>query len=333
MQQKRVEKKFKISNERIIHHVVTSEEGGERLDIVVASVVPGLTRSRVKRLADDGHIQIDGRQGQAGGRLRPGQRLEIHLPIPTQARTAPEAIPLNILYEDSHLLVVDKPAGMVVHPGAGVISGTLVNALLHHCSDLSGIGGVLRPGIVHRLDKNTSGLLVVAKNDETHRALQAQFKKRQVAKTYVAVVFGIPGSGTGTMAMPIGRHPVNRKLMSTRSPKGRTAVTHWRVIRRFFHFSILEVDLVTGRTHQVRVHLQGLGHPVVGDPEYGGRHKIKGLDDPILRARIGSFGRQALHAHRLKFIHPITGGDMNFTSPLPADIQELVSVLEEHDVS
>jgi len=325
------EESIKAPYERTIHHVVAPEEEGERLDTVVASVVPGLTRSQVKRMADGGWISVDERRGRAGGRLRPGQRLEIHLPPPVQARAVPEAIPLTILHEDSHLLVVDKPAGMVVHPGAGVASGTLVNALLHHCGDLSGIGGVLRPGIVHRLDKNTSGLLVVAKNDETHRALQAQFMNRQVAKTYVAVVFGVPGSETGSMSMPIGRHPVDRKRMSTRSPGGRTAVTHWRVIRRFFHFSILEVDLITGRTHQVRVHLQGTGHPVVGDRVYGGRHRSQELSNPLLRSRIRGFGRQALHAHRLGFIHPITSRDMSFTSPLPPDMQELVSVLEEHD--
>jgi 23S rRNA pseudouridine1911/1915/1917 synthase len=323
---------YSNSDQRIIRHIVAPEESKTRLDIVVAALVPGLTRSQVKRLADDGHISVDGRQGKPGDRVRPGQHLEVHLPAPVEAHAFPESIPLTILYEDSHLLVVDKPAGMVVHPGAGVRSGTLVNALLHHCQDLSGIGGVLRPGIVHRLDKSTSGLLVVAKNDGTYRALQAQFKEREVSKTYIAVVYGVPQSISGTIALPIGRHPVDRKRMSTRSRKGRMAITHWRVIRRFLHFSILEADLVTGRTHQVRVHLQGIGHPVVGDPEYGGRRRSKALMDPILHAHIESFSRQALHAHRLGFVHPATGSRMDFTSPLPPDMQELISILEERDV-
>ena len=325
------EENIKAPPEQVIHHIVAPEEAGKRLDIVMATLMQGLTRAQAKRLADNGCVSIDGSQGRPGARVRPGQRLEVHLPEPTQARASPEAIPIHVLHEDSHLLVVDKPAGMVVHPGAGVPSGTLVNALLHHCRDLAGIGGVLRPGIVHRLDKNTSGLLVVAKNDGTYRALQSQFKERQVTKTYVAVVYGIPESSEGTIALPIGRHPVDRKRMSTRSRKGRTAITHWRVIRRFLHFSVLEVDLITGRTHQIRVHLQGIGHPVVGDPEYGGRRRSRELASPMLGAFIEGFGRQALHAHRLGFVHPDTGLHMNFKSLLPPDMQELLSVLEKHD--
>ena len=242
----------------------------------------------------------------------------------------PEAIPLTILYEDSSLLVIDKPAGMVVHPAAGHAGGTLVNALLHHCRDLSGIGGVLRPGIVHRLDKGTSGLLVAAKSDAAHWGLAGQFKRHEVKKTYLALVYGNPRADGGRIEAAVGRHPTDRKKMSTQSRRGRDAVSLWRVRERFGPAALLlEVDIETGRTHQIRVHLTDLGYPVVGDRVYGGAGRIRSVEDAAIRSRMKELDRQALHAWRLSFIHPVTGEALSFSSPLPEDIASLCAFLKE----
>jgi 23S rRNA pseudouridine1911/1915/1917 synthase len=224
-----------------------------------------------------------------------------------------------VRYEDDHLIVVDKPAGLVVHPSAGHRTGTLVHALLHHCRDLSGIGGVLRPGIVHRLDKGTSGLLVAAKSDPAHRHLAAQFKAHSIEREYLALVRGEPGAESGSIDAPIGRHPSDRKRLSTRGKRGRPAVTHWRVEVRYRGLTLLRVRLETGRTHQVRVHLASAGLPVAGDPVYGGGRKV---------TRSLGLERQALHAARLGFEHPVSGERMSFESPLPADLHRAIVGLE-----
>ena len=251
--------------------------------------------------------------------------MEIEIPEPAAAEPAAEAIPLEVVFEDEHLLVLDKPAGLVVHPGAGRASGTLVNALLHHVKDLSGVGGVLRPGIVHRLDRGTSGLLVVAKDDATHRALAAQFATRGVEKEYIALVLGVPAPRQGEIDKPIGRHPVHRKRMAVR-PGGREARSSYRVLEAFDGAALLRVTIHTGRTHQIRVHLSSIGHPVAGDDTYGGARTPDGRRASARQALTG-LRRPALHAARLAFDHPRDARRLSFESPLPPDIEGVLAVL------
>ena len=305
----------------------TSRDSAMRLDVFLSQKDMGLSRSQIKRLIERGNVQVGRRKAKAGMRLKENDVVVLNLPEPERWDAQAEPIPLVILYEDSHLIVVDKPAGMVVHPAAGNFSGTLVNALLHHCRDLSGIGGVLRPGIVHRLDKDTSGVLVVAKDDLTHRGLSEQFKKHLPLRKYIGIVFGqIPEEGQ--VEAIIGRHPVQRKRMSTRPRKGRAARTHWKVIKRFGHFNLVEFRLQTGRTHQIRVHLSSLGHPLLGDPLYGGRRRLVSMEPLPLRQGLQKLRRQALHAASLGFVHPATGANLEFSSPIPADMQEVIEILE-----
>ena len=315
--------------ERRVRFTVASEQGGLRLDLFLTAREIGLSRTQIGRAVDEGHVQVNDRPGRAGRKLKTGDVVAIVLPAARPSEVIPEAIPLKILYEDVSLLVIDKPAGMVVHPAAGHSNGTLVNALLHHCRDLSGIGGVLRPGIVHRLDKGTSGLLVVAKSDEAHRGLAGQFKRREVKKSYQAVVYGEPREEQGRIEAAVGRHPTDRKRMSTASRRGRLAVSVWRVRERFGAAALLEIDIETGRTHQIRVHLTALGHPVVGDPVYGGAGRIRGVADAAVRARMKAMDRPALHAWRLCFTHPATGEPMRFSSPLPKDMADLCGFLRD----
>jgi 23S rRNA pseudouridine1911/1915/1917 synthase len=306
---------------------VAPEQGGLRLDLFLTAREIGLSRTQIGRAVDEGQVQVNGRPGRAGRKLKTGDVVAVFLPAARPSEVIPEAIPLKILYEDASLLVVDKPAGMVVHPAAGHSSGTLVNALLYHCRDLSGIGGVLRPGIVHRLDKETSGLMVVAKSDHAHRGLAGQFKRHEVKKTYQALVYGDPKTDGGRIESAVGRHPTDRKRMSTESRRGRSAVTVWRVRERYRVAALLEVNIETGRTHQIRVHLTDIGHPVVGDRVYGGAGRIRTVGDPAARARMKALDRQALHAWRLAFTHPVTGEAMLFSSPLPKDMADLCGFL------
>ena len=306
---------------------VSGEEAGLRLDLFLTGREIGLSRTQIGRAVDEGRVTVNGRPSRAGRKLRAGEVVVIAIPAARPPQALPEALPLSILYEDEALLVVDKPAGMVVHPAAGHWEGTLVNALLYHCRDLSGIGGVLRPGIVHRLDKGTSGLMVVAKSDQAHRGLAGQFKRREVKKTYQALVYGDPREEEGRMDSAVGRHPTDRKRMSTRSRRGRSAVTIWRVRERYGAAALLDVEIETGRTHQIRVHLTEMGYPVVGDGIYGGTGRIRTVDDPAVRARIKKQDRQALHAGRLLFAHPVTGEEMRFASPLPPDMAGLCEFL------
>jgi 23S rRNA pseudouridine1911/1915/1917 synthase len=308
---------------------VAPGEEGQRLDLFLTGKETSLSRSQIQRAVGEGRVLVNGIQVRVGRKMKAGDEVAINLPVARPSGALPEAITLAILYEDVSLLVVDKSAGMVVHPAAGHSGGTLVNALLHHCQDLSGIGGVLRPGIVHRLDKETSGLLVVAKSDEAHRGLAGQFKRREVKKIYRAIVYGDPKTDGGRIEAPVGRHPTDRKRMSTQSRRGKEAVTVWRVRERFGAFSLLEVEIETGRTHQIRVHLADLGHPVVGDRVYGGAGRSRTVADPGVRARIRALDRQALHAWRLSFAHPVTGEALQFTAPLPEEMASLCAFLRE----
>jgi 23S rRNA pseudouridine1911/1915/1917 synthase len=303
----------------------------ERLDRFLAEALPELSRSQVKKLIEEGLVALRGTAAKAGEKLKGGETIEVTLPPPTPAEALPQEIPLAVLYEDRHLIVVDKPAGLVVHPAPGHPGGTLVNALLHHCTDLAGVGGELRPGIVHRLDKGTSGVLVAAKDDATHQALARQFKAHNIARRYVALVHGTVAGEAGTIDRPIGRHPTERKKMSSRARAGRHAVTHWRVLARYGRdrLTLLELRLETGRTHQIRVHLSELGLPVVGDPVYGSAGRLHDLADGELRRRLQQLHRQALHARLLGFMHPASGAWMEFESPLPADMRGILEYLEE----
>jgi 23S rRNA pseudouridine1911/1915/1917 synthase len=310
----------------IVSFLVYSQDSGKRLDVFLSQKDPALSRSQIKRLIETGKVRVEGRKTKPGLKLRENEMVALTVPEPQKMEVEAEAIPLKVLYEDRHLIVVDKPAGLVVHPGAGNYSGTLVNALLHRCPDLAGIGGVLRPGIVHRLDKDTSGVLVVAKDDPAHRSLSDQFRKHTAERRYMGVVFG-QLSDEGQVDAPVGRHPTQRKKMSARPRKGREARTHWRVLERFQSFNLAEFRLETGRTHQIRVHLSSIGHPILGDPLYGGRKRLASVEPLLLRQGLQRLKRQALHAASLGFVHPATGEALEFASPLPEDIREAVDLL------
>ena len=304
----------------------------ERLDVFITSRVPDLTRSAVRRLIEMNRVTVDNESGKPSQKLKGGEQVVIEIPPPTPGVPAAQEIPLEILYEDSDLIVLNKPAGMSVHPGAGNPDGTVVNALLAHCDDLSGIGGEIRPGIVHRIDKDTTGVIVVAKNDRSHLGLAEQFKEHTIKRVYVALVYGSPKTDKGRIESAIGRHPVDRKKMSGSARHGKHSVTHWKVTGRFGPVSVVELRLETGRTHQIRVHLSEAGFPLLGDPVYGGAGRLSCVKDSKLRALIGALSRQALHARTLGFIHPLTGTYMEFTTPVPEDMQRIMDYLENQQL-
>jgi 23S rRNA pseudouridine1911/1915/1917 synthase len=309
-------------------HTITvrPEAAGERLDKVLAGAVADLSRSRVQTLLGQGRVRSAGQTiTDPSRRVKSGQVFEVAIPPPEPPAPEPQAMDLVIVYEDDDLLVIDKPAGLVVHPAPGNPDATLVNALLAHCgASLSGIGGVRRPGIVHRLDKDTSGLIVVAKNDRAHHALTAQFADRSLSRTYHAVVRGVPSPTRGRIAGNIGRCPSDRKKMALLASGGRPAATGYRVLTAFgTAAALVECTLETGRTHQIRVHMASIGHPVAGDPLYG-----RGGRQPARHPALAAFPRQALHAVAIVFIHPASGLPMRFDSPLPADIHALILALE-----
>ncbi len=317
--------------DNIHHFLVTQEDSGTRLDVYLSSRPDlRLSRAQIKKAVETGQVSLNKAPARASQRLRAGDEIVLVKPRPVVCTALPEEIPLTVVYEDSQLLVIDKPAGMVVHPAAGNFQGTLVNALLFYCRDLSGIGGVLRPGIVHRLDKGTSGLLLVAKTDAAHQGLAAQFKRHAVGKTYLALVYGDVKGEAGLIDAPVGRDMADRKKMSTRSRRGKDARTSWRVLERYGAVTLLTVDIETGRTHQIRVHLTHAGYPLVGDAVYGGAKRAKVLADPRLRERLPALSRPALHAARLSFTHPVTGEAMSFAAPLPADMAGLCAFLREY---
>ena len=313
---------------------VRPPDEGKRLDVLLASRLSDCTRTFAAGLIADGHVRVDDSIKKAGYRVKSGENISGRIPAPVPVEFKPEPIPIHILYEDDHIVVVNKQPGLVVHPAPGHFSGTLVNGLLYHCPNLGGIGGELRPGIVHRLDKDTSGTLVVAKNDAAHANLSRQFKSRKVIKEYLALVYGHMKSPDGSVKLPIGRHPVDRKRMSTVSPRGRTAETQWKTREKYEGFALLEVHLKTGRTHQIRVHCSALHHPIVGDKIYGPRKPEKTitanrrLSGTILQI-LKSVKRQMLHAWRLGFHHPHTGDEVSFESPLPEDMASVIQRIRD----
>jgi 23S rRNA pseudouridine1911/1915/1917 synthase len=296
-----------------------SSDAGKRLDQMLHERLPRFSRSRIQEWIKDGRVLVDGAPGRPSRVVRGAEIIELEPAQPAPLHAAPEDIPLTVLYEDEDLVAVDKPAGMVVHAGAGVHSGTLVNALLHRFAALSGVGGPLRPGIVHRLDRYTSGVLLVAKNDAAHQQLAAQFSGRRVEKVYLALVHGRVAPESGRIERPIARDPVHRTRMTARLASGRAAWSEYRVLRRFARFTFLEVRIGTGRTHQIRVHLASIGHPVAGDALYGAPARIEGV--PPL-------GRYFLHAHRIRFRLPSTGEELVVEAPLPASLAEWMEALE-----
>lgn len=307
---------------------VASADIKTRLDIFLSQKLPELTRSRIKKLIEDGQASLNNKPAKAGVKIKAGDQIGITIPAPQPIKAEPEKIPLDIVYEDRHIIVINKPHGFAVHPGAGRAKGTLVNALLYHCKDLSGIGGALRPGIVHRIDKDTSGVLVVAKTDKSHQFLSKQFKEHSIKRKYLALVWGMVKNDEGTIDLPIGRHVSERKKMSVRTSRGRRAVTHYKVIKRFDNFTLIEATLETGRTHQIRVHLSAIHHPVAGDPVYGKKNMPSGLS-PKLTILLKNLKRQALHAQTLGIIHPETQKYMEWTAPMPDDMKGIITVLEE----
>ena len=304
---------------------VQAEHDGLRLDRVLASEIAGYSRSQVQRLIEDGHVTLPRvKTVKANTPVREGDEIGVMLPAPVAASPVAEEIPLDVLFEDADIIVVNKPPGMVVHPGAGHESGTLVNALLHHIADLSGVGGELRPGIVHRLDKGTSGVLVVAKHDAAHQELARQFHDREVEKEYVALVWGLVQQRKRIIDLPIGRDPVRREKISTRARRARSAVTRVTWARHIPGASLLRIAIQTGRTHQIRVHLNAIGHPIVGDSLYGGVHRRVPQN---LRA-VQRLTRPFLHAERLAFAHPRTGERLEFRAPLPPDLRDTLEQIE-----
>ncbi len=311
-----------------------------RLDQLLTSFEKVVSRAQAKRLLKFGNVLLDGKQELTPTRkVRAGQEISITIPPPESTDVLPEKGLLEIFFEDEHLIVINKAAGIVVHPSAGHASGTLVNHLLHHCQDLSGIGGVLRPGIVHRIDKDTSGVLVIAKTDEAHLHLSGQFKKHSVKRQYQALVWGIPDKKHGVVNAALGRHPLRRKDISilenvdseeNERKKGKLAVTHWRVLQSFEFAALLACRLETGRTHQIRVHLTSIGHQLIGDPKYGKSplKRLSGISAELSQA-ITDFRRQALHAELLGFIHPSSGEWLEFNARLPNDFQNLLTVMQQ----
>lgn len=296
---------------------VTSGESGARADKLLSDRLEGFTRSYIKKIIDEGALLINGKPSKGSVKLKEGDELSVDIPEPTEPDILPENIPLNIVYEDEHLLVVNKPQGMVVHPAPGNYTGTLVNALMHHCKgELSGINGVLRPGIVHRIDKNTSGLLMVAKTNAAHLSLAEQIKEHSFSRRYKTIAYGTFKEEEGTVNAPIGRNKKNREKMCVTTENSKEAVTHYRLLEQFSGCALVECILETGRTHQIRVHMSHIGHPVMGDDVYGiKKEKFQGLCG------------QLLHAYLLGFVHPATGEYMEFTAPLPQHFEDVLKKL------
>jgi 23S rRNA pseudouridine1911/1915/1917 synthase len=307
---------------RQLHLVLSADDEGVRLDQAIAGHAPSLSRSQVHRLIRDGHVRLSKGRAKPALAVWAGLEVDVDLPAPAARSVDAEALPLSVLYADDEVAVIDKPAGMVVHPAAGHAKGTLVNALLHHVGGLSGVGGADRPGIVHRLDRGTSGVMVVARTDRAHRALSQQFHDREVGKVYLALVWGAMKPGQ-TLSKPIGRDPRHRQKMSSRARRSRPALTRIEHVEPLGGVSLVHVAIGTGRTHQIRVHLSEAGHPVVGDALYGGKRKSV----PPRLAALSRLDRPFLHAHQLTFAHPADGRPVSFEAPLPEDLNEVLGAL------
>ena len=316
-------------------HLAVAAAAPERLDLFLRRRCPQLSRSRIQALIKSGAIRVNGAPTRPAYLVQPGDEIAVELPPPEPSAARPEPLPLSIAYEDDDLLVVNKAAGMIVHPAPGATEGTLVNALLHHCRNLSNINGARRPGIVHRLDKDTSGLLLVAKRDAAHRTLAARLQAHQIERRYAALVWGVLRREGGRIEAPIGRHPKNRKKMAV-VEGGRDATTNFSVVERCPFTTLVECQLETGRTHQIRLHLAHIGHPVFGDPVYGGRDQARGIRPEYQRQAkwmLTLIKRQALHAYALRFAHPTTGEEMAFTAEPPEDMRAALAaaqILQTH---
>jgi 23S rRNA pseudouridine1911/1915/1917 synthase len=316
-----------LENDSFIFFVEESSSG-KRLDLFIASQISNCSRSHAATLIRSGIIHVHGDIKKPGYRIKTGDKISGYIPPPESISYEPEPIPLDLLYFDDDLIVINKQPGLVVHPAPGHYGGTLVNALLYHFPELQGVGGKARPGIVHRLDKDTSGTLVVAKNDFSHQCLSMQFKTRQIIKEYLALVHGEMMDDSGDISLPIGRHPVDRKKMATASRKTREALTCWHVKERFTGITLLKLNLMTGRTHQIRVHCAAINHPIVGDPVYTSRKEEKNILSKIgLPDAAKSISRQMLHSWRLTLVHPVTQKILTFESPLPDDMKKLIGKL------
>jgi len=327
----------------IVKIIVDAEMVGMRLDKLLSVSLPDVSRSRLKALIKDGQVSVSARNvakiiDSPSYSVKQGDEFEVRTPEAAEAEPLPENIPLDVAFEDEHLIVINKPAGMVVHPAPGSPQGTLVNALLFHCGEsISGIGGVKRPGIVHRIDKETSGLIVVAKNDKAHNGLAAQFADHSIERRYTAICAGIPKPLSGTIEGNIARHPVDRKRMAVTKQGGKWAVTHYKTLATFAQAGTslathIECQLETGRTHQIRVHMAHLGNPLVGDPVYGNKGRLSNRVKGPARAALQSFKRQALHARTLGFLHPISGKPFKLETEYPYDIKELLGALDPYRV-
>lgn len=304
-----------MSEEQYIYESIEQDGQEERLDRFLVGKLPNLSRSHIQKLIEDNHVMVENKLRKANYRLRMGDKVIVNLPEAKSTEIIAEDIPLDVLYEDSALIVINKARGMVVHPASGVYTGTLVNALLAHCKDLSGINGEIRPGIVHRLDKDTSGVMVAAKTDSAHISLAEQIRLKTAKRQYWAIVHGNIKEEAGVITGDIGRHPTDRKKMAVVTQNGKTATTNFRVLERFGQYTLVECKLLTGRTHQIRVHMAYIGHPLVGDPKYCSLKSVFKIQG------------QALHSLNLQFIHPETGENMQFSAPVPEDMQKILKAL------
>ncbi|RLA91353.1 MAG: RNA pseudouridine synthase [Deltaproteobacteria bacterium] len=306
---------------------VEPEDNGKRIDTFLAEKFSEISRSRWKTLIEEKNILINNIIPKPSQKIHVGDIITGSIPEPSEIELIAEPIPLKIIYEDEYIIVIDKAPNIVVHPGAGNPSGTIVNALLYHVKNLKGIGGELRPGVVHRLDKGTSGVMVFAKDEKSLNHLSYQFKTHQVKKEYIALIFGKMEEEYGTINLPIGRDPINRKRMKIREEGGREAITNWIVEELFKEFSLVKAMPITGRTHQIRTHFSYIGHPVVGDPLYSSKTKFKQIKNLAVQKALKEFKRQALHAQKLGFTHPITNSFLEFFSPIPEDMNRLISII------
>jgi len=316
-----------IENDLIKRIKMPSTYSGKRVDVALAKLLPSLTRVQIKRLLHNNNILINEKSTKPSKIISGGEIVNVILPPPEKLDLLPENIDIEFIYEDKDIVVLNKPPGISVHPGAGIKSGTLVNALLHRCKDLSGIGGVIRPGIVHRLDKDTSGIMVVAKNDIAHQKLVEQFKARLVKKRYLALIVGKPKDEKGTISLPLGRHKTNRIKISSITNRSKEAVTNWKVLKKFNKLSYIQAEPLTGRTHQIRVHLSESGYPIVGDKLYG----INKYSDKYLKLISTKASRQMLHAYSLSFNHPVTNDFVTFNAPLSPDFEKVLSYIESNE--